>query len=96
VRTIAINTGDVEKLEDARATRGALRCGAAIRQAAPEFSVSDKPPLACCAETLSLLFGRSRSDRAASLHLGLQAGDLQQVGELFESVLACDACQIGR
>jgi hypothetical protein len=42
------------------------------------------------------LFGRARADRAAGLHLSLQAGDVEQIGKLFESVLARETGQIGR
>jgi hypothetical protein len=44
----------------------------------------------------SLLVGRARADRPAGLHLGLQAGDLQQIGKLFKSAFARQTCQIGR
>ena len=44
----------------------------------------------------SLVVGRARADRPAGLHLGLHAGDVQQIGKLFEPVLTRETGEIRR
>ena len=70
------------------------RCDRARRPIPPKLADADKPPRVVA--TLSMFFGWARANRAAGLHLGLQAGDIQQVGERRESVLAGETGEIGR